>query len=252
MANFINKYLDQSAYDADSTKQYPNTSLVGTDVVYTATQPAPPVVDDWHVKYTISVPSAQSIRIWPEANFEETTEYINPQDKLEYIKIDGTDVDLASLYAADNSYQFTQSEHTVQFKSLYDTQSEMYTTGDAAYFIPVAGNYTITSFETKDAIQVLSRGELDEGTYSGFVGLTVDGNVILDGIESISARVVDAESEQIESVLHVNGNLTLTHTGTTVDTEDIHPTYTNLYVPSSLVSAYQEAGWTNVNAIQTA
>ena len=40
MANFINKYLNQSAYDTDSTKQYPNVSLVGNGVVYAATQPS--------------------------------------------------------------------------------------------------------------------------------------------------------------------------------------------------------------------
>lgn len=37
--NFINKYLNQSAYDADDTKQYPNTSLVANDVVYAMTAP---------------------------------------------------------------------------------------------------------------------------------------------------------------------------------------------------------------------
>ena len=39
MANYINKYLNQSAYDADSTKQYPNTSLVGNDVIYAMAAP---------------------------------------------------------------------------------------------------------------------------------------------------------------------------------------------------------------------
>lgn len=34
MANFINKYQTTSAYDADSTKEYPNTSLVNGVVVY--------------------------------------------------------------------------------------------------------------------------------------------------------------------------------------------------------------------------
>lgn len=251
MANYINKYLNQSAYDADDTKQYPNTSLVGSDVVYAATQPAPPVVDDWHVMYTISVPSTQSIQIWPQAEFEGTTEYLNPEDRLEYIKIDGVDVDLASLYAADNSYQFTQGEHTVQLKSSYDSQSEMYTT-DAAYFIPVAGNSTITSFETKDVIEVFSAGMLDEGTYVDYVGLTVDGNVTLDGIMSISTRVVDEGLKQYESVLSVDGNLTLTYTDTVVDSEGLPPTYTNVYVPAALVTSYEEEGWTNVNAIQTA
>ena len=40
MANFINKYLSQSAYAADNTKQYPNTSLVGTDIVFAMAAPA--------------------------------------------------------------------------------------------------------------------------------------------------------------------------------------------------------------------
>lgn len=34
MSNYINKYSNQSAYDADNTKQYPNTSLVGTEIVF--------------------------------------------------------------------------------------------------------------------------------------------------------------------------------------------------------------------------
>lgn len=40
MANFINKYLNQSVYDADSTKQYPNVSLVGNGVVFQMNTPA--------------------------------------------------------------------------------------------------------------------------------------------------------------------------------------------------------------------
>lgn len=40
MANFINKYQNQSAYEADSTKQYPNVSLVNGTVEYAATAPS--------------------------------------------------------------------------------------------------------------------------------------------------------------------------------------------------------------------
>lgn len=53
MSNYINKYLDQSAYDADSTKQYPNTSLVGTDVVFQMTEPTPVAFGGLTVKYNI-------------------------------------------------------------------------------------------------------------------------------------------------------------------------------------------------------
>lgn len=41
MANFIQKFQNQSAYDADNTKQYPNTSLVGNDIVFAMAAPTP-------------------------------------------------------------------------------------------------------------------------------------------------------------------------------------------------------------------
>lgn len=59
MANFINKYLNQSAYDADSTKQYPNTSLVGTDVVFQMSEPTPVEFGGLTVKYSISQEDTQ-------------------------------------------------------------------------------------------------------------------------------------------------------------------------------------------------
>lgn len=60
MANFINKYLDQSAYDADSTKQFPNTSLVGTDVVFKMSdEPEPVAFGGLTVKYNIEDPTSE-------------------------------------------------------------------------------------------------------------------------------------------------------------------------------------------------
>ena len=53
MANFINKYLNQSAYDADTDKDYPNTSLVNNVVVYQMTEPTPTVFDGLTVTYNI-------------------------------------------------------------------------------------------------------------------------------------------------------------------------------------------------------
>lgn len=58
MANFINKYLNQSAYDADNTKQYPNTSLVGTDIVFAPTAPTP-AFGGLTVKYNIVDPTQE-------------------------------------------------------------------------------------------------------------------------------------------------------------------------------------------------
>ena len=59
MANFINKYLSQSVYDADSTKQYPNTSLVGNDIVFQMTEPTPPAFGGLTVKYNIVDPTVE-------------------------------------------------------------------------------------------------------------------------------------------------------------------------------------------------
>ena len=51
MSNFINKYLNQSAFDADSTKQYPNTALIGNEIVFTKTEPS---FNGLTVKYNIT------------------------------------------------------------------------------------------------------------------------------------------------------------------------------------------------------
>ena len=62
MSNYINKYLNQSAYDADSTKQYPNTSLVGTDVVFQMSAPTP-AFGGLTVKYNI-VDATQEVTLF--------------------------------------------------------------------------------------------------------------------------------------------------------------------------------------------
>lgn len=61
MANYINMYLNQSAYEADSTKQYPNTSLVGTDIVFAMTAPA--AFGGLTVKYNI-VDATQEVTLF--------------------------------------------------------------------------------------------------------------------------------------------------------------------------------------------
>ena len=77
MAHFINKYLTQAAYDADSTKQYPNASLVNGSMVYVPTQP---VVDVPDVVAEITVSS--------DGNYElgnPNYTHLNPND-FEYVK----------------------------------------------------------------------------------------------------------------------------------------------------------------------
>ena len=56
MANFIQKFQNQSAYDA-AEHQYPNTSLVGTDIVFAMA--APVAFGGLTVKYNIVDPTAE-------------------------------------------------------------------------------------------------------------------------------------------------------------------------------------------------
>jgi hypothetical protein len=56
MSNYINKYLTQSAFDADNTKQYPNTALIGNKIVFTKTEPS---FNGLTVKYNITQESTQ-------------------------------------------------------------------------------------------------------------------------------------------------------------------------------------------------
>lgn len=57
MSNYINKYLNQSAFDADSTKQYPNTALIGNEIVFTKTEPS---FNGLTVKYNITQDQTQN------------------------------------------------------------------------------------------------------------------------------------------------------------------------------------------------
>ena len=261
MSNFINKYQNQSAYDADSTKQYPNTSLVGTDVVYAATEPVP--VDDSDVSITISVSANNTqIQLWPTAEYEEyegaqpQTVILNPSDNLDYIKVDDTEISLSTLYAADNIHTFAQGTHTIKYKALTEgNDSYPLVVGD--YFVLNTDNntFTITNFETRETIEALGYGQLDEGQMVNYNGLSVNGNVVFDNVQYIGA--MSDENQELISPLACTGNLTLkSNKKVEVDTGEqdklILPTYTNLYVPAALVTAYQEAGWTNVNAIPTA
>lgn len=265
MANYINKYLNQSAYDADDTKQYPNTSLVGSDVVYAATVPAP--VDDSDVSMTISVSANNTqIQLWPTIEYAEyegaqpVTVILNPSDKLDYIKVDDTEISLSTLYAADNIHTFAQGTHTIKYKVLWETEgNDSYPlVAGVDYFVLNTDNntFTITNFETREIIETLSYGLLDEGQIVDYNGLSVNGNVVFDNVMYINAMYDENQGSFIPS-LACTGNLTLKYNEeVSVDVgeqdEPILPIYTNLYVPSSLVSAYQTTGWTNVNAIQTA
>lgn len=57
MSNYINKYLNQSAFDADNTKQYPNTALIGNEIVFTKTEPS---FGGLTVKYNITQEATQN------------------------------------------------------------------------------------------------------------------------------------------------------------------------------------------------
>lgn len=109
MSNYINKYVNSAAFDADNTKQFPNTSLVGNNVVYNPTDP-----DDSNVTIDMTLPSTMEVTLF-DINDNQGT-LIDPATYLDYIKVDGTSVNLATLYANDNALQMTSGNHIVKYK----------------------------------------------------------------------------------------------------------------------------------------
>ena len=255
MANFINKYLNQSAYDADSTKQYPNTSLVGTDIVFQMDEPAPPEINDYDVMLTISVPSNNTgYKLWGSVLYPddgegsgEYEELMNPSSLLEYINVDGYEISLSSLYSADNIYTFTQGTHTIKYKALRVEDSISFV--DGSYCI-CDNNMTVTYLETKQSIETFGESTRGNGTTAvDLYSINVSGNVVFDNVYYMLPIISDDE-ESMDAPVNCTGNLTLKNTDRVCEQDGVYPTYTNLYVPSSLVSSYESNGWENVNAIQ--
>lgn len=253
ITNFINKYTNQAAYDADTNKQYPNTSLVGNDLVFVESEPAP--ADNSNVTITLNVPSTRNVTLFGYS----TGLYDEPLDAdtyLDYIKVDDVEISLSSLN--DNKLSLASGTHTIKYKvktpgniGIFEgvgdglATSAVFAEGFTGYqqgsyqdinMAEVIGEFRATSIDLPSTFTSMeARGD---GTYLCGIyctNLTMRYNGVVSLYEEIDCEEEDPETGDCIQEL----------------TNYYKPSYTNLYVPSAQVTAYSNAsaGWTNVSAI---
>ena len=145
MSNYINKYSNQSAYDADTTKQYPNTSLVGTEIVFKMEGPFDGIIATFNVTST-----------------SEATKLLDRTDNVSKVWIDGVE-----QTEVIGSYQFlTTGEHEVKYALIDPT-----TTGYQAF----RSCKSLTSITIPDT--VINIGSKAFNGCSGLTNITIPDSV---------------------------------------------------------------------------
>jgi hypothetical protein len=274
MAHFINKYLTQAAYDADSTKQYPNASLVNGSMVY---QPTQPVVDVPDVVAEITVSSNG------DYNLTNINRPVSP-GIFEYVKVDGVAIDFGEYEENGYTWPLTAGNHTITYK---------HTTGeedmsDANITIFQGQNYTINSLTVNDYYDHYAYGSGDWDN-----GITATNIDLWDGFDTITREEfeIDESTEMLAPFTCTNITLrsnTLVSLGHVqcdcscmgveedgegcyrcneydendecidkeyvelIDFYDIPSVSGNIYVPSALVSRYSGSEWNDSGATITA
>ena len=140
MANFIQKFQNQSAYDA-AEHQYPNTSLVGTDIVFAMAAPA---FGGLTVKYNI-VDTTNEVTLFngggaSSGSSESSSESGGGGALPTTMIVDGVSE------TPINSWRFeTAGEHTVQYTFQDNTVPQSFIDGNIATATDVIVGTDITS-----------------------------------------------------------------------------------------------------------
>ena len=279
MAHFINKYLTQAAYDADSTKQYPNASLVNGSMVY---QPTQPVVDVPDVVAEITV-SSNGDYMLSNGSYDNLS-----ADNFEYVKVDGTPIDFEEYAGNGYTWPLTAGNHTITYKHATGGDSNLSFFQGEHYSDDSLGQYTLNSLTVNDYY--------DRYIYSSDYwgnGINATNIDLWDGFYTIR-RYEERVDENTTTLSPFNcTNLTLrsnTRVGlgyfecdcacmggeedgegcyrcneydendecidkdylSPIVTDDIPSISGNLYVPSSLVSSYSISDWSDSGATITA
>lgn len=264
MAHFINKYLTQAAYDADSTKQYPNASLVNGSMVYQ------PVVDVPDVVAEITVSSDGNYML---SNGSYTNLSAND---FEYVKVDGVAIDFDEYAENGCTWPLTAGNHTITYKHA--------TNGDSNLSFFQGANYTINSLTVNDYYDHYTYGS--DSWDNGINATNID---LWDGFDTITRDEMQVDENTATLAPFTCTNLTLRSNTVVplghvqcdcscmgleedgdgcyrcneydendecIDKEYIEPidfydipSVTNLYVPNSLIAGqspnYPESEWAN-------
>lgn len=229
MANFINKYLNQSAYDADSTKQYPNTSLVGSDVVFQMSAPTP-AFGGLTVKYNI-VDATQEVTLFngggaSSGSSESSSESGGGGAMPTTMIVDGVSE------TPINTWRFeTAGEHIVQYEF-------------ADNVVPYQFIKTLTN-----VTEVIVGDDISGISMYSFAYNSITSATIGTGITSIGELAFTNDVNLTSVTIKALDPPTL---GSNVFSVDVnHP----IYVPASAVATYKAAtGWSEyasrIQAIQ--
>lgn len=231
MANFINKYLNQSAYDADSTKQYPNTSLVGSDVVFQMSAPTP-AFGGLTVKYNI-VDATQEVTLFngggaSSGSSESSSESGGGGAMPTTMIVDGVSE------TPINTWRFeTAGEHIVQYEF-------------ADNVVPYQFIKTLTN-----VTEVIVGDDISGISMYSFAYNSITSATIGTGITSIGESAFTNDVNLTSVTIKALDPPTL---GSNVFSVDVnHP----IYVPASVVETYQTStatGWSEyasrIQAIQ--
>ena len=222
MANFINKYLNQSAYDADNTKQYPNTSLVGTDIVF---QMAAPAFGALTVKYNIVDPTQEVTLFFgggaSSGSSESSSESGGGGALPTTMIVDGVSE------TPINTWRFeTAGEHIVQYEFTDNILPQAFLINNPIYTEVIVGD-DITEIGQEAFYNVNSEGILTSATIG--TGITSIGTQPFSGNVNMTSITIKATTPPtLESGVFNNTN------------------NCPIYVPASAVDVYKEStstGW---------
>lgn len=220
---------------------------------------AAPAVDDSNVTYVVNAPSTMTTKIF---GIEDgTSDVINPSSYVDYIKVDGETVNLSTLYANDNDYQLTQGQHTIKYKftegyngsyRIYGTYGIFKDTNDASIVSSITYEDGLYSWEYDNAQAIATTVILPstcESYSSGDNGYIECTNLYMYA----SSEPVQVNCTNVVCVDCAEYDPEDPETCIECLEEDCMgwdvPIYTNLYVPSALVSDYDGTIWHDVNAI---
>lgn len=220
-----------------------------------------------NVSVQVTVNQSQAAKIFGEGS---------PVTYCDYIKVDGTEISLSTLYTNNNYYTFTTGQHTILYKAKNPSNVDL-------------GQFAIVDFDTTTMT-------VDSFVASeGFGGFTAHDYPFKATNVDLPSTIVGIETGDTSFAPIECTNLTIRNTSSipylssycddcetmggvidpsddvckecnewdeetgdcidfgaeiTLECNDILPTYTDLYVPTSMVTNYQNSGWNDVNAIQ--
>lgn len=234
MANFINKYLSQSVYDADSTKQYPNTSLVGNDIVFQMTEPTPPAFGGLTVKYNIEDPT-QEVTLFNGGGASSSSSSSSSSESGGGGALPTTMIVDGNPETPINTWRFeTAGEHIVQ----YEFADNIVPAG----FMADGGIPATEAIIGDDITEITGSSANVYGAfqYSNITTITIGTGITTIGDSAFGASYLET--------LTINANTPPT-LGSSVFADS---SITAIYVPSSVVDAYKNStstGWSEYASI---